>query len=158
MRLQSSSARTRNAVLHAAENIHMPPHLRTMDLLASLSETFRIILPDTLDLARRDSVETPADEDGIDAIDSLCGRLNDRQVIQRISDREVIHTISQITRNIALLDDSGSHARPARPRLYVLNCRSCHFAGDCQLRDLGKINVPVSVCPFGADVSLMTCT
>lgn len=151
MRLQSSSARVRNAVLHAAENIHMPLHLLRMDLITSISEIFRIILPDTLNLARRDSLEMPVDEDGIDAVDSLCGRLNDRQVIQRMSDREMMHTISQITRNIELLDDPSSHSKTARPRLYALNCRSCHIAGDSQLRDVGKINVPVSTRLFGVD-------
>jgi hypothetical protein len=76
--LQSTSAKTRNAVLHALDNMRMPPHLSRMELIATFSETFRIILPDTPNIVRRNSSESLVDENEIDAIEALCARLNDR--------------------------------------------------------------------------------
>jgi hypothetical protein len=141
--LQSTSAKTRNAVLHALDNLRMPPHLSRMDLFATFSETFRIILPDTPNIVRRNSSESPADENEIDAIDALCARLNDRHLVQRVSDREVMHSISEIMRNIALLDDPSGQFRAACPKLYVVNCQQCHLAGDSQLRNSDNLKLPV---------------
>ncbi len=143
VRLQSSSARTRNAILRALDNMRMPPHLSKMDLVATFSETFRIILPDTPSLVPRNSSESQVDENEMDAIDALCVRLNDRQVIHRVSDREMMYSISEITRNIALLDDPSGQFRAARPRLYAINCQRCHLAGDSQLRYLQNLKFPV---------------
>jgi len=143
VRLQSSSARTRNAVLHALENLKMPPHLSKMDLVSTFSETFRIILPDTPTLVRRKSTDSQGDENEMDALDLLCARLVERQVVHRVSDREMMHGISEITRNIALLDDPSGQLRAVRPRLYMLNCGGCHFAGDSQLRYLENLKLPV---------------
>jgi hypothetical protein len=143
VRLQSSSARTRNAVLHALDNLRMPAHLSKMDLVSTFSETFRIILPDTPSLVRRNSTDSQNDENEMDAIDALCVRLCDRQVVHRVSDREMMHGVSEITRNIALLDDPSGQFRTTRPRLYVINCGRCHFAGDSQLRYLENLKFPV---------------
>jgi hypothetical protein len=145
VRLQSSSARTRNAVLQALDKIQMPSHLSKMDLIATFSDTFRIILPDTLNLSRRGSSESPSDENEMDAIDSLCTWLSNRQVVHRVSDREVMHGMSEVTRSIALLDDPSGQFRTARPRLYALNCSRCHLAGESQLKSLAKLNFPVSI-------------
>ena len=143
VRLQSNSAKTRNAVLHALDNLRMPPHLSKMELFETFSETFRIILPDTPNLVRRNSSESPVDENKIDAIGALCARLNNRQVVNRVSDREMIHNLSEITRNIALLDDPSGQFTTVRPGLYAINCQRCHLAGDSQLRYLGDIKFPV---------------
>ena len=141
--LQSTSAKTRNAVLHALNNIRMPPHLSKMDLVAIFSDTFRIILPDTPNIVRRNSSESPVDENEIEAIDALCARLNNRHLVQRASDRETVHSISEIMRNIALLDDPSGQFRAASPKLYVMNCRRCHLAGNSQLRNSDHLKLPV---------------
>lgn len=143
MRLQAESARTRNAVLLALDNMRLPAHLNRMDLVSQFSETFRIILPDTPSLVRRRSSESHVDENEMDAIDSLCSKLSDRQVIHRVSDREMMHKISEITKKISLLDDPAGGFRATRPRLYTFNCEECHLAGDSQLRSLGNLNLPV---------------
>lgn len=147
VKLQTSSARSRNAVLHALEHLQMPSHLSKMDLMATFSDTFRVILPDTLNLSRRPS-ETRTDENEIDAIDALCAKLSERQVVQRVSDREVMHSMSEITRNIALLDDPSGQFRSARPRLFAVNCNMCHVAGETQLRSIGGLNIAVSLGSF----------
>lgn len=139
--LQASSSKTRNAVLQALDNMRLPPHLAKADLIANFSDIFRIILPDTPNLARRN--ETSEDEYGWDAIDALCVKLNDRQVVNRASDREMMHSISEVTRNIALLDDPSAQFRAAHPTLYSLNCQSCHQVGDTQMRQSGDIKFPV---------------
>lgn len=139
MRLQSSSARTRSAVLHALENIRIPAHLSKVDLVANFSDTFRIILPDTLSLARRGSTEGCADENDIDAIDALCSRLSDRQVVNRVSDREMMHSVTEVTRSVELLDDPGGKSRAARPKVFVLNCEACHIVGESQLKDSNRV-------------------
>ncbi len=144
VRLQSSSARTRNAVLHALENIRLPSHLSKVDLVSNFSDTFRIILPDTLSLTRRGSLDALADESDIDAIDAFCARLSDRQVVSRVSDREMMHSISQVTRNIELLDDPSGKLRATRPKVFVMNCEGCHTVGGGQLKASDKLNLSVS--------------
>ncbi|KAK0105447.1 hypothetical protein ONS95_004186 [Cadophora gregata] len=139
MRLQSSSARTRNAVLHALENIRIPSHLSKVDLIANFSDTFRIILPDTLSLTRRGSSEGLVDEHDIDAIDELCSRLSDRQIVNRVSDREVMHSVAEVTRRVELLDDPTGKFRAARPKVFVLNCEACHVVGESQLKDSDRV-------------------
>lgn len=143
-KLQSSSAKTRTAVFDVLDKMRLPPHLNKADLVEAFRETFRIILPDTLTLARRGSSEPQNDESEIDAIDALYMRLNNRQVIHRMSDREMMHNISEIIRNIALLDDPTGQFKAARPRMYTMNCPGCHTAGDSQLRALGILKFPVS--------------
>ncbi len=142
--LQSSSARTRNAVFHALENMRLPPHISKLDLVSTFSEIFRIILPDTPNLVRRSSSESQVDDESeMDAIDSLCASLIERQAIHRVSDREMMHNISEITRNIALLDDPSGQFRAACPRLYGMNCQRCHLVGHSQLRYMDNIKFPV---------------
>jgi hypothetical protein len=142
VRLQTSSARSRNAVINAVENMRLPGHLFKADLISTFSETFSLILPETRSLIRHaihvDEIET-------DAIDALCAKLKARQVILRTSDREVINGISKVTGNIELLDDPSGLHRSSRPRLYVVNCGSCHLFGDAHLRNLGYLRFPVSL-------------
>lgn len=144
VRLQSSSARARNAVLTALDNLRMPPHLSKVEMVATFSSTFRIILPDTLNLSCHDVRGSRVDECELDALDALCTRLKERQVIHRISDREMAHNVSRVMRNILLQDDPGSRVAPPRPGLYAVNCPECHLIGASQLRSLG---IKLSVCP-----------
>lgn len=144
VRLQTSSARTRNAVLHSLNNIQIPAHITKAGLVASFSHTFRIVLPDTPDLEHGDSSGPPIDENESDALLALCAKLNDRQVLHRVSDREVVRNVSEITRNIALLDDSPTgQFRSAGPRLFAVNCGKVHLAGESQLRFLENLRLPV---------------
>jgi hypothetical protein len=143
VRLQSSSARTRNAVLHALEYLRMPGHLSKIDLVSTFSDTFRVILPDTLNLGRRDYSDP--DEYEIDAIDLLCTRLSARQVLNRVSDHELSRSISEVTRNIALLDDPSGQFRSSRPRIWVLNCPESHVVGESQLKAVEDITLQVRV-------------
>jgi hypothetical protein len=106
-------------------------------------ETFRIILPDTPYVLQRNSSESQADETEIDALDSLCVRLNDRQIIHRVSDRQMTNTISEILRDIALIDDPSGQFRATQPRVYALNCRESHLAGHSQLRHWTDLKFPV---------------
>ena len=75
VRLQSSSARTRNAVMQAVENLRVPEHLAQLDITAPFSETFRVILPDGIHLERADSATANSHETKMDATDALCLRL-----------------------------------------------------------------------------------
>ncbi|KAG9233713.1 WD domain-containing protein [Amylocarpus encephaloides] len=142
IRLQASSARTRNAVLHALENMRIPGHLSKADLISSFSETFRIVLPETPSLVRRISSSSHMDERETDAIDALCVRLGDRQVLSRMSDREMMHSMSEVTKKIAHVDDPSGLFRASRPRLYTVNCGNCHTFGDSHLKNLGYIKFP----------------
>lgn len=117
-----------------------------MDLVSTFSETFRTILPDTPSLVRQSSTDSRRDENEMDAIDALCVRLRDRQVVHRMSDREMMHGVSEITRNIAILDDPSGQLRNTRPKLYVSNCGELHFAGESQLRQMKGLKIPVSPC------------
>ncbi|RDL29639.1 TolB, C-terminal [Venustampulla echinocandica] len=142
MRLQASSARIRNAVLHALDNLRIPGHISRADLISTFSETFRTVLPETPGFVRRISSDSQFDESEMDAIEALCSRLSDRQLIHRLSDREMMHSLSETTRLIALLDDPSGQFRAARPRLYAMNCSTCHLFGDSQLRNLGHFKFP----------------
>ncbi|PGH32631.1 hypothetical protein GX50_04545 [[Emmonsia] crescens] len=141
--LQAVSSETRNAVLTALDNIKLPHHFSKADLIASFSDDFRVVLPNTPNVTTRDSSESDDDEHVADALDALCQNLSCRRLIGRVSDREVVHSITEITRNIALFDDPSGQFRASRPRLYVLNCRGCHLAGYSQLRYLENINLPL---------------
>lgn len=145
VRLQSSSARTRNAVLRTLENIRLPPHLSKLDMIAAFSDTFRVVLPETLNLARCSDDGLGNESDTLDALDALIQRLNDRQVIHRVSDREMMHNVSRITKNIELLDDPSGHFKGSRPKLFVLNCRKTHVVGESQLKRSERAHLPVSL-------------
>lgn len=140
--LPAASERTRNAVLRATENMRIPPRFSKEDLVATFTDQYRIILPDTPDL-RRLSMQIEMDDKELDAIDTLCLRLDDRQIISRVSDREMMHTISEITKRILALDDPSRHAKSSRPRIYTLNCSKCHLAGASQMRYLENLKFPV---------------
>ncbi|KAL2194604.1 hypothetical protein P885DRAFT_80293 [Corynascus similis CBS 632.67] len=142
VRLQSSSARSRNAVLTALDNLRTPPHLPRVDMVAAFSTSFRIILPDTLDLSRRDISGAQVDETELDALDGLCMKLRERQTIHRLSDKEFMHNISQVLRTIMLQDDPNGHFTRSRPGLYAVNCPECHLTGASQLKDFG-IQLPL---------------
>ncbi|SPQ25905.1 65c995ef-687c-43fa-8e78-e24562eec5c7 [Thermothielavioides terrestris] len=118
VRLQAASAKARNAVLTALDNLRTPPGTSKVDMVAIFSTTFRTILPDTIDLSSRDVSEPPVDECELDALDALCTRLRERQVTHRVSDREAAHSISQVIENILAQDDPGGRHTPARPGLY----------------------------------------
>lgn len=144
MRLQVTSAKTRNAVLQVLEYIHMPQHLNKIDLIGTFADIFRIILPDTLNIARRDSSDSD-DEHESDALDALCVRLSERQIVNRLSDHEMMSSISLVTREIELLDDPAGQFRASRPRLYALNCKNCHIVGESQLRRSDNYSLLVSL-------------
>ncbi|AEO67779.1 uncharacterized protein THITE_2050653 [Thermothielavioides terrestris NRRL 8126] len=144
VRLQAASAKARNAVLTALDNLRTPPGTSKVDMVAIFSTTFRTILPDTIDLSSRDVSEPPVDECELDALDALCTRLRERQVTHRVSDREAAHSISQVIENILAQDDPGGRHTPARPGLYVVNCPRCHLAGASQLRSSGAKFPPAS--------------
>lgn len=119
-------------------------------MVAAFSTIFRIILPDTLDLSRRDLSGPRVDECELDALDTLCTKLKERQAIHRLSDREMVHNVSQVVRGILLQDDPGARFAPAQPGLYAVNCSGCHLVGASQLRSSGfKLPVRVSVPFFG---------
>lgn len=148
MRLQSSSARTRSAVLIALENLRMPEHLsrNRYNIAAPFSETFRIILPEAPHPDALPSATANSHETKMDAIDALCLRLSDRMVIHRVSDREMMHSLSELSRSLSLVDDPSAFLqRPIRPRLYALNCQYAHLAGDTQLRSSCDLKFPVSL-------------
>jgi hypothetical protein len=133
---------TRNVILQTLSRIQMPAHLSRVRMQATFSEIFRIVLSDTPNLGNPGQCE---DENVIDAIDSLCARLTDRQVIHRVSDWEMTHNIAAITRNLAALDDpTGQLKGTISPRLYVMNCSRCHLVGSSQLRKFGNPKLPVS--------------
>lgn len=141
--LQSSSARSRNAVFNAVESLRLPSHISKMEAMSTFSDIFRIVLPDTLQLSRRDSADSRTDESEMDALDALYAKLTDRQVVHRVSDLELVHGVSEIVRSIGLLDDPTSQSRSAQPRIFALNCNSCHVAGDSQLKSLENVTIPV---------------
>ncbi|KAK4156395.1 hypothetical protein C8A00DRAFT_12647 [Chaetomidium leptoderma] len=148
VRLQSSSARSRNAVLTALDNLRTPPHMSRVDMVATFSTSFRIILPDTLDLSHRGVAGSRLDECELDALDAFCTRLRARQVIHRVSDREMVNNISQVVRNILLQDDPNGRFAPTRPGLYVVNCPECHLTGASQLQSSG---IPLPPDPANAN-------
>ena len=151
VRLQASSARSRNAVLRALDALRLPAHLPKQHLVAAFNSTFRIILPDTLDLAPEDPVfdsdaslvDGTDDLDELDALDALARRLSERQIVHRVSDAAAMQAMSQVVRDISLHDSPAGHfGTSSRPNLHVLNCSECHLIGGAQLR-AHDIQVPV---------------
>lgn len=147
VRLRSSSARSRNAVLNALDSLRMPSNLSKVEMVAAFSETFRIILPDTPGFSRPSLAAAGStgsiDEYELDALDALCARLKERQVIHRMSDRETMINVSQVVRSILLQDDPGGQSGTARPSLYAVNCPECHLVGGSQLAS-ASIDLAVS--------------
>ncbi|KAK4179748.1 hypothetical protein QBC36DRAFT_321964 [Triangularia setosa] len=141
MHLQSSSARSRNAVLTALDTLRVPPQFSRVEMVATLSAMFRIVLPDTLELSRHDTAGIRVEEFELDALDTLFARLAARQVIHRVSDREMVHNVSQVVRKILLQNDpSGQFVPNKRPGLYAVNCTECHLVGASQL-NLTDVNL-----------------
>ncbi|KAK4194435.1 hypothetical protein QBC40DRAFT_33483 [Triangularia verruculosa] len=134
MHLRSSSARSRNAILTALDTLRVPPQYARVEMVATISTMFRIVLPDTLELSRHDASEARFEEFEPDALDALFARLAARQVIHRVSDREMVHNVTQVVRKIILQDDpSGQFVPTKRPGLYAVNCPECHLLGASQL-------------------------
>lgn len=144
--LQVSSAGSRDAILHALDNMRMPSRLSKRDLVATFSNTFRIILSDTLDLSSSDYPDPAIDECELDALDSLACKLRDRQIIHRVSDGEMMRSVSQIIREALDQDGANDQFGTPRPSLYVFNCSQSHFSGASQLR-ASKLHRQVR-CPF----------
>lgn len=138
--LQAASARSRDAVLHALSRMQVPPHIPREQLVATFKPIFEVVLRDSSDLVQCDSADQWDDE--IDAIDALCLRLTDRQIIHRVSDHEVMRSISEVTRSFAALGDPNGQFRSASPSLYVVNCRLCHFAGYSSPQGLANFKLP----------------
>lgn len=113
----------------------MPSNFSQVDLVSHFSASFRIILPDTLDLSQVDGGESHIDEYEIDALDGFCSRLAQRQVIHRVSDLDTTHGISRVLTNILSYDTPGDHYQSTSPEVYVLNCPQAHVAGSGQLRN-----------------------
>lgn len=148
VRLQSTSARSRNAVLQAVESMRLPSNFTKADIMVSFSAMFRVILPDTLDATTRGASDLAIDELEIDAMDNLGTRLSERQIIHRASDGEVIHGISQVISDIMHVDNPGSQYCAGQPSLYVLNCPECHMIGGSELRTIDT-NFTVSTSGHG---------
>lgn len=144
--LQSSSGKTRKAVLTSLDKLRMPQQFAKVDLLATFSDIFQVILLDTPSLSHDQSPESGGGYGcEADALDDLCRSLTSRQMLQRVSDRQMMHSVSEITRDIALLDDPSGRNPSTCPRVYALNCPDCHLAGDTQLKHVEQLEFPV--CP-----------
>ncbi len=136
--LEAASKKTRDAVLHAINGIRSPPHLSPGKLIPVISESFRIILSDTPSLVQHGSSRHDHDGNITDAWDTLHDKLSYRQMVHRISDRAVMHSVYQITRYIELLDDPSDQMKSTSPGLYVVNCQQCHLIGYSQVKKKEK--------------------
>lgn len=141
--LKTASADSRNAILHALDNLRMPSRLSKRDLVSTFNATFRIILADTLDLSPSDSPELAVDECELDALDSLGARLGERQIIHRVSDAGMMRSVSQVIKEVLDHDGPSDQFGSPRPGLYVFNCPYCHLSGASQLR---AANIQLPVC------------
>ncbi|KAM5490654.1 hypothetical protein MaudMau93_002460 [Microsporum audouinii] len=141
--LPSSCAKTRNAILGSLDKIRMPNNYPKLELLSMFSEAFRTILPDTPPInGFRNHSGLLGDVNGVEAIKSFCLSLSNRQIIHRSSDGPLIRAIAEVNRRITLLDDPNETSEGIVPRVYALNCKSCHLAGDTQLQVLEHLEFP----------------
>lgn len=145
MNLEATSAKTRDAVLHAIESIQIHPYFNKSDLISTFAHTFRAILPESPKLGRKLSSTSYIDDSEMDALDALHTKLSDRQIVNRASDHEMISSISKVTREIELLDDPSGLGRGSLPKLYAVNCKKCHIVGDSQLRRSDNRRFSVSI-------------
>ncbi|KFA76983.1 hypothetical protein S40288_11011 [Stachybotrys chartarum IBT 40288] len=125
--LISSCADSRDAILLAIDNLRLPAQFSKTDVAADLSDTFRIILPDTLDLVRSESHSGGVDEFELDALDSLSVRLGDKQIIHRVSDGEMMHSVSQVIREIVDQDNPTEQVGSTHPGLFVTESGLSYF-------------------------------
>ncbi|KAK2747293.1 hypothetical protein FQN57_002191 [Myotisia sp. PD_48] len=142
LHLKASCSMTRNAVLGSLDKLRTPKNFPRVELQATFSQAFRIILPDTPAIASASTSGIFGDGQGVEAIQAFCLSLANRQVIHRASDEAVIRAITNITKRISLLDDPSGESAATYPRVYALNCRSCHLAGETQLRVLEDLEFP----------------
>ncbi|KAF3479877.1 WD40 repeat protein [Arthroderma uncinatum] len=141
--LPASCAKTRNAILASLDKIRIPSNYPKLELLSMFSEAFRTILPDTPPITGfRNHSGLLGDVNGVEAIKSFCLSLTNRQIIHRSSDGPLMRAIAEVNRRITLLDDPNETSDGTFPRAYALNCKSCHLAGDTQLRVLEHLEFP----------------
>lgn len=114
-------------------------------MIITFSNTFSIILPDALNIARLGSEDSHVDETEIDAIDIFCTMLTDRQMVNRVNDQDMIKRISKITRNVEAVDNPSGHHGATRPKVYAMNCPKSHLVGDTYLRHEEHLRFPVSL-------------
>ncbi|KAH3019392.1 hypothetical protein KXW60_006137 [Aspergillus fumigatus] len=133
-KLERASKSSRDAVLHALNRIRLPPYVSAGHLIPMISEDFRVILPDTPSLGQH-----RRDRNTVDALEALRERLGHRLMVHRVSDGAMMHSVSQITRYIELLDNPGDQLRSASPALYVVNCQECHFLGSSLVRQIATL-------------------
>ena len=141
--LQASSANCRDAILHVLDDLHMPPRFPKRELVSTFTATFRSILPDTLDITSSDSAELAIDEIELDALDLFITNLRARQIIHRVSDTDMMRSVSQLVRQVLDYDNPDEQFGAPHPGLYAVNCSHCHLFGASQLRAL-NLQVPVS--------------
>ncbi|EGD86267.1 hypothetical protein H112_07198 [Trichophyton rubrum D6] len=144
--LPASCAKTRDAILSSLDKIYMPNNYPKLELLSMFSEAFRTILPDTPPInGFRNLSGLLGDVNDVEAIKSFCSSLSNRQIIHRSSDGPLMHAIAEVNRRITLLDDPNETSEDMVlrvPRVYALNCKSCHLAGNTQLRVLEQLEFP----------------
>lgn len=147
-KLERASKSSRDAVLHALNRIRLPPYVSAGHLIPMISKDFRVILPDTPSLGQH-----RRDGNTVDALEALRERLGHRLMVHRVSDGAMMHSVSQITRYIELLDNPGDQLRSASPALYVVNCQECHFLGSSLVRQIATLThlvrnpCPCTSCP-----------
>ena len=129
-RLRASCAQCRNDVLGALDNLRIPSHLSRVELVGSFAEIYRVILEDTLAAPERDSHD---DDYQLDALDTLCVRLSERQAVHRASDVHCQAGVSEVVTRLVLQDDPTGQLR-GTPDVYATNCPECHFVGGSRLR------------------------
>jgi hypothetical protein len=117
--------------------MHLPSNLSTMEMVSAVGTTFRLILPNTPQIGRWDTAEPVFDDyQALDALESFAAKLSEREVVHRVSDKELMYSVSQVITTI-VQEDPGSQYLGGRPGLYMINCPDFHLLGEVQLRYAG---------------------
>jgi hypothetical protein len=125
--------RARNTILNALITMHLPSNLSTMEMVSVVGTTFRLILPNTPQIGRWDTAEPAFDDyQALDALESFAEKLSEREVVHRVSDKELMHSVSQVITTI-VQEDPGSQYL-GRPGLYMTNCPDFHLLGSTTIR------------------------
>ncbi|WEW60398.1 hypothetical protein PRK78_005883 [Emydomyces testavorans] len=140
--LQAACAESRNAILVSLESFRIPQNFCKLEMIETFSEIFRLILPDTPSVSVEDASKLVFDEEAMDGVHTFCVSLNERQVIHRVSDAQMMNAVSSIMRNAAPFVDASSRARSSCQRAYALNCSSCHFVEHFQFIDANNLQIP----------------
>lgn len=141
--LPAGSMKTRNAILTSLDKLKMPSYISKMEVLTMFSESFRIVLPDTLSATSRTPSDALYDNSAVEALKAFCLSLSQRQVVHRASDGQVMRAVSSIVRSLSLLDDPSGRTSSAHPRAYAVNCKACHIVGETQFRSFDFLEFPV---------------